>query len=96
MGVELRIHTFFILLLGVCMAYTESTHMSVFRGVGLWLVLLGAVAVREVARMIVAAYHGLQLRNILLRLGGLRQRGERGECRRQQSTVAHGRDRARG
>jgi Zn-dependent protease/CBS domain-containing protein len=72
MGVELRIHTFFVLLLGVCMAYTESTHMSMLRGVGLWLVLLGAVGVREVARMIVAAYHGLQLRNILLLpIGGL-------------------------
>ena len=72
MGVELRIHTFFILLLGVCMAYTESVHLSMFRGMGLWLVLLGAVAVREVARMIVAAYHGLQLRNILLLpIGGL-------------------------
>ena len=66
MGVELRIHTFFILLLGICMAYTESVHLTMFRGVGLWLVLLGAVAVREVARMLVAAYHGLQLRNILL------------------------------
>ena len=54
MGVELRIHTFFILLLGICMAYTESAHLSVSRGIGLWLVLLGAVAVREVARMIVA------------------------------------------
>src|SRR6202046_4607505 len=72
MGVELRIHTFFILLLGICMAYTESAHLSMFRGIGLWLVLLGAVAVREVARMIVAAYHGLQLRNILLLpIGGL-------------------------
>src|SRR5271168_3055029 len=72
MGVELRIHTFFILLLGICMAYTQSVHLSMFRGVGLWLVLLGAVAVREVARMLVAAYHGLQLRNILLLpIGGL-------------------------
>src|ERR1700761_5968453 len=72
MGVELRIHTFFILLLGICMAYTESVHLTMFRGVGLWLVLLGAVAVREVARMLVAAYHGLQLRNILLLpIGGL-------------------------
>ena len=54
------------------MAYTESVHLTMFRGVGLWLVLLGAVAVREVARMIVAAYHGLQLRNILLLpIGGL-------------------------
>src|SRR6201996_2366121 len=72
MGVELRIHTFFILLLGICMAYTQSVHLSMLRGVGLWLVLLSAVAVREVARMLVAAYHGLQLRNILLLpIGGL-------------------------
>jgi Zn-dependent protease/predicted transcriptional regulator len=72
MGVELRIHTFFILLLGVCIAYTQSVHLSVFRGTGLWLVLLSAVFVREAARMIVAAYHGLQLRNILLLpIGGL-------------------------
>src|ERR1700677_1966419 len=66
MGVEIRIHTFFVLLLGVCMAYTESVHLSMFRGVGLWLVLLGTVAVREVARMIVAAYQGMQLSKMLL------------------------------
>src|SRR6202046_2617167 len=72
MGVELRIHTFFILLLGVCMAYTESVHLSMFRGMGLWLVLLGAVAGRRGAPLVVAAYHGLQLRNILwLPIGGL-------------------------
>src|SRR5271156_4191775 len=72
MGVELRIHTFFILLLGVGMAYTESAHLSMFRGIGLWLVPPGAVAARGVARMVVAAYHGLQLRNILLLpIGGL-------------------------
>ena len=71
-GVELRIHTFFILLLGVCLAYSESTHISAFRGIGLWLVLVMAVAVRELARLIVAAYHGLQLRNVLLLpIGGL-------------------------
>src|ERR1700742_4406442 len=72
MGVEIRIHTFFILLLGICMAYAESVHLPMSRGAGLWLVLLSAVAVREVARMMVAAYHGLQLRNILLLpIGGL-------------------------
>ncbi|HEX3940551.1 MAG TPA: CBS domain-containing protein [Acidobacteriaceae bacterium] len=72
MGVELRIHTFFVLLLGVCFAYTESTHMSAFRGIGLWCLLVIAVAVREVARLIVAAYYGLKLRNILLLpIGGL-------------------------
>lgn len=72
MGVELRIHTFFVLLLGVCLAYTGSTGLSSFRGIGLWCELLIAVAVREVARLIAAAYHGLQLRNILLLpIGGL-------------------------
>lgn len=71
-GVELRIHTFFVLLLGVCLAYSESAHISAFRGVALWFVLLLAVGVREVARGMVAAYHGLQLRNILLLpIGGL-------------------------
>lgn len=72
MGVEVRIHTFFVLLLGLCLAYTESAHLSAFRGVALWCVLLIAVSVREIARTIVAAYHGLQLRNILLLpIGGL-------------------------
>jgi CBS domain-containing protein len=72
MGVELRIHTFFVLLLGVCLAYTESTRISAFRGIGLWCLLVIAVAVREVARLIVAAYYGLRLRNILLLpIGGL-------------------------
>src|ERR1700677_2163182 len=72
MGVELRIHTFFVLLLGVCLAYTESTNLPAFRGIGLWCVLLFAVAVREAARVVVAAFHGLQLRNILLLpIGGL-------------------------
>jgi CBS domain-containing protein/Zn-dependent protease len=38
----------------------------------LWLILLLAVVVREVARVIVAAYHGVQLRSILLLpIGGL-------------------------
>ena len=72
MGVEIRIHTFFVLLLGLCMAYAQSIHLSMLRGVGLWLVLFGAVVLREVARMIVAAYNKLQLRNILLLpIGGL-------------------------
>lgn len=71
-GVELRIHTFFVLLLGICLAYTESSHLSAFRGIALWFVLLIAVGVREIARTIVAAYYGLQLRNILLLpIGGL-------------------------
>lgn len=72
MGVDLRIHTFFLLLLVVCLAITSSTHVAAWRGASLWLVLVAAVAVREIARSIVIAYHELQLRNILLLpIGGL-------------------------
>jgi Zn-dependent protease/CBS domain-containing protein len=71
-GVDLRIHTFFLLLLGFCLLSTSVAGVAAWRGVMLWLLLLLAVAVREVARIITAAYHGLQLRSILLLpIGGL-------------------------
>jgi CBS domain-containing protein/Zn-dependent protease len=40
--------------------------LGIWRGWILWLLLLGCVAVREVVRLIGAAYFGLQIRNILL------------------------------
>lgn len=72
MGVDLRIHTFFLLLLGLCLLSTNLVNVSSWRAIMLWLVLLLAVVVREIARVIVAAYHGVQLRSILLLpIGGL-------------------------
>jgi Zn-dependent protease/CBS domain-containing protein len=72
MGVDVRIHTFFVLLLGFCLLYTNVIHVSSWRGIGLWLLLVLAVAVRESTRVIAAAYYGLKLRNILLLpIGGL-------------------------
>ncbi len=71
-GVDLRIHTFFLLMLGFCLLSTGVAGLPAWRGVMLWLLLLLAVFVREVARLIVAAYHGLQIRSILLLpIGGL-------------------------
>ncbi len=71
-GVDLRIHTFFLLLLGFCLLSTNVAGVSAWRGVMLWLLLLLVVFVRELARLITAAYHGLQLRSILLLpIGGL-------------------------
>ncbi|HTD54243.1 MAG TPA: CBS domain-containing protein [Silvibacterium sp.] len=71
-GVDLRIHTFFLLLLGFCLLSTGVAGLPAWRGIMLWLLLLLAVFVREVARLIVAAYHDLQIRNILLLpIGGL-------------------------
>lgn len=72
MGVDLRIHTFFLLLLGLCLLATTLVNVSSWRAIMLWFILLLAVFVREIARVIVAAYHGVQLRSILLLpIGGL-------------------------
>lgn len=65
-GVDVRIHAFFLLLTGPCMLAATSFNLSIWRGMTLWILLLGAVAVREVVRVIGAAYFGLQIRNILL------------------------------
>jgi Zn-dependent protease len=71
-GVEVRLHLFFALLLAFSISYANLTGASTWRGVVLWLMLLSAVAVREIARSIVAAYCNLHLRNILLLpIGGL-------------------------
>jgi membrane-associated protease RseP (regulator of RpoE activity) len=53
----------------VCLALSAS---GVARGIGLFLVLVAAVAVRETARLLVAAWLGLRLRAVLLLpIGGL-------------------------
>jgi Zn-dependent protease/predicted transcriptional regulator len=72
LGVDVRIHTFFLLLLGLSISYGASTGSTGGRGFGLWMLLLLAVAVREVARAIAAAWYGLELRSVLLLpIGGL-------------------------
>src|ERR1700722_21012282 len=66
LGVDVRIHTFFLLLLGLSISYATMTGASGARGFALWLFLLLAVAVREIARALGAAWYGLELRSILL------------------------------
>ncbi|HEY0795783.1 MAG TPA: peptidase M50, partial [Acidisarcina sp.] len=71
-GVDVRIHTFFMLLLGVCLFATSALNVGAWRGIMLWLLLLLAVILREIARLTTAAYFGLQLRTVLLLpIGGL-------------------------
>ncbi len=62
----MRIHTFFLLLLGLAISYATMTGASGARGFTLWVLLLIAIAVREIARAIGAAWYGLELRSILL------------------------------
>jgi Zn-dependent protease len=65
-GVDVRIHTFFVLLLVLSISYGSAFGATGARGFVLWLLLFGAVAVRETARAIATAWHGLELRSILL------------------------------
>jgi CBS domain-containing protein/Zn-dependent protease len=70
MDVELRIHVFFPLLAVLCLGLSAADGWV--RGLGLFLVLVAAVLVRETARLLVAAWFGLRLRAILLLpIGGL-------------------------
>jgi len=66
LGVDVRIHTFFMLLLGLAISFASMSGVSSGRGFGLWLLLLLAVAVREIARAIAAAWFDLDLRSVLL------------------------------
>lgn len=71
-GVDIRIHMFFVLLLGFCLLSTGVSGVSAWRGFAMWCVLLLTVCVREIARLITAAWNGLNIRSILLLpIGGL-------------------------
>ncbi len=71
-GVEIRLHLFFALLLGLSWLYAEMGGMSPARGIALWMLLLAVVCAREIARAIVSAYYGLEIRSLmLLPIGGL-------------------------
>src|SRR5208282_2670981 len=70
LGVEMRVHIFFPLLILVLFAISGSDGWP--RALALFLLLVAAVAVRETARLVVAAWLGLRLRAILLLpIGGL-------------------------
>ena len=92
MGVELRVHTFFLLLAVVCVGLgaSEPGAHSFARGLALFFVMTAAVLVREIARLMVAAWMGLRLRAIvLLPIGGLFAYA----TPESQESAAHGRGR---
>ena len=66
LGVELRLHTLFFILLGFSISYGIYTTENGARGFVLWCLLLLAVLVREAARALAAACLGLELRSLLL------------------------------
>jgi len=66
MGVEVRLHAYFLLLLALTMGAAPAAGADGTRGFGLWLMLLLAVAIREVARAMAAAWMGIELNALLL------------------------------
>jgi Zn-dependent protease/CBS domain-containing protein len=65
-GVELRIHAILLLLLAVAIVVGPLTGTDGARALGLWFLLLIALGVRETARALAAAWHGVELGAILL------------------------------
>ena len=66
MGVEVRLHAYFPLLLALTMGAAQATGRDSSRGLGLWLVVFLVVGVREVARAIAVVWMGLELESVLL------------------------------
>jgi Zn-dependent protease/CBS domain-containing protein len=65
-GVEIRLHSFFVLLLALSLLWAGMLGRLALRGLVLWVLLLLAVVVREIARAIAAAYFYLDVKSILL------------------------------
>ncbi len=71
-GVELRLHLYSLASLALMMLYAVLLQASLSRGLMLWLLLFAAVAVRETARALTAAWAGFDLRRlVLLPIGAL-------------------------
>lgn len=71
-NVVVRVHISFVLLLALALGYSAVVTGHMERGFGLWAALCFAVAVRELARAVAAAYAGLRPRAVfLLPVGGL-------------------------
>jgi Zn-dependent protease/predicted transcriptional regulator len=75
-GVEVRLHSFFVLLLGFSILWAGILGRMAARGVMLWGLLLLAVVVREIARAVAASYFSLDVKSVLLLpTGGLMSYG---------------------
>jgi Zn-dependent protease/predicted transcriptional regulator len=71
-GVEVRLHSFFLVLLLLSMTWAAYLQRPMMRGVMLWLLVLVALAVRETARGLTAAWFGLDVKTLLvLPVGGI-------------------------
>jgi Zn-dependent protease/predicted transcriptional regulator len=75
-GVEVRLHVFFIFLLIFSIMWADYLNRAMLRGVALWFLVLLALAAREAARALAAAWFGIEVRSVLmLPTGGIQTYG---------------------
>lgn len=65
-GVELRLHALFVLLLPVLMLVSSFMSDAAARAIGLWLLLLAAVLVRETGKGLASAAVGISVNHLIL------------------------------
>lgn len=65
-GVEVRLHALTVLLLPAVVLFSSAVDGSAFRGFALWLLLVSAVLVREVARGLAYAAAGVPTERLVL------------------------------
>jgi Zn-dependent protease/predicted transcriptional regulator len=65
-GVQVRLHWFFAFLLLLSMTWAAGMGRNPLRGVMLWLLVLLALAVRETARGLAAAWFGIDVKSVLM------------------------------
>jgi CBS domain-containing protein len=65
-GVEVRLHSFFLMLLFLSMGWSAILGRPMLRGVALWLLVLLALAVRELARGMAAAWFAIDVKSLLM------------------------------
>ncbi len=65
-GVQVRMHSFFVLLLVLSMTWAGAIDRSLGRGLMLWALLVLAVGVREVARGLAASWFSIGVESVLL------------------------------
>ena len=65
-GVEIRLHSLFVGLLGLSIFWAGYLDATLLRGLVMWWLLVLAVAVRETARGLATAWFGLEVKSLLL------------------------------
>lgn len=87
-GVDVRMHPLTLLVLVFSMIFSKTANGYASRGLGLWLLMLLAIMVREIGRGFAAAWSGMQLQSlVILPIGGVPTYGLREDRQRRHDML---------